>query len=108
MTPTSGLSDSNTIHDPLRGLSMLRTRAWMLAFAAGCLGAGLGAAPATPTFVNIDETIARVQKAWAQPGATPDPNAPGWNAVFDGIRRDLASYTTAKTENDRLSALGRL
>ncbi len=87
---------------------MNRSRAWALALMAGWLGVSLGAAPATPTYIQIENTIARVQANWAKPGATPDPNAPGWNLLFDAIRRDLVAYTKATTENDRLKSLGRL
>ncbi|MDB5353241.1 MAG: hypothetical protein JWN86_4488 [Planctomycetota bacterium] len=87
---------------------MQRTRTWMFALMAGGLAFNLGAAPATPTYINVEAAIARVQQAWATPGVTPDPNAPGWNALFDAIRRDLVGYTTAKSEDDRLRALGRL
>ena len=84
---------------------MERTRRWVLGLA---LAASLGAAPATPTYVAVESAIARVQEAWSKAGATADPNAPGWNALFDAIRKDLASYTAAKSEDDRLRALGHL
>lgn len=87
---------------------MERTYAWTLALVAGTLGVALGAAPATPTYTSIDAKIARVQQAWAAPGATPDPNAPGWNGLFDVVRKELVAYTNAKTEDDGLRALGRL
>lgn len=86
---------------------MERTHRWVLGLAfAASLGAG--PAPATPTYVAVEAAIARVQDAWAKPGATPDPNAPGWNALFDAIRKDLASYTAARTEDERLRALNHI
>lgn len=87
---------------------MKRSRAWTLALLAGCLGVSLGAAPATPTYIHIENIIARVQEGWSKPGATPDANAPGWNLMFEAIRRDLRAYTYAKSEDDRLKALGNL
>ena len=56
---------------------MERSRAWMPALVAGWLLASLGAAPATPTYVNVEAVMARVQQAWAAPGGQADPNAPG-------------------------------
>ena len=86
---------------------MERTRRWVVGLAlAASLGAG--PAPATPTFIAVESAITRVQEAWSKPGAMADPNAPGWNALFEAIRKDLASYTTAKSEDDRLRALGHL
>jgi hypothetical protein len=86
---------------------MERTRAWLVGLA---IAASLGAAPApaTPTYVAIEAAICRVEEAWAKPGAKPDPNAPGWNALFQAIRKDLAAYAGAGSENDRLRALGHL
>ncbi len=84
---------------------MERTRRWVLGLA---LAASLGAAPATPTYVAVEAAIARVQETWSKPGATTDPNAPGWNALFDAIRKDLASYSAARLEDDRLRSLGHL
>ena len=86
---------------------MERTRAWLVGLA---IAASMGAAPApaTPTYVAIEAAISRVQDAWAKPNAKPDPNAPGWNALFDAIRKDLAAYSGAASEDDRLRALGHL
>jgi hypothetical protein len=80
----------------------------MFTLAIGCMVAGLGAAPATPSHTGIDQTIARIRAEWARPGAPAQPNAPGWNTFFDALASDLSSYSTARTEGDRLRALGRL
>ena len=87
---------------------MKRIRAGSLALIVAGLGACLGAAPATPSFVNVEAVIAKVRQEWARPGATPDPNAPGWNALFDSVAKDLAAFSSAKTEDDRLRSLNHL
>jgi hypothetical protein len=83
---------------------MERSRTWVLLLAM----AGLGAAPAAPTSLGVEKTIERIRADWAKPGARPQPNAPGWNALFDRITADLKSYATARSEDDRLLALDRL
>ena len=87
---------------------MKRTGIYTLVMVAGSLGTCLAGAPATPSYVNIEAAIEKVEQDWAAPGATVDPNAPGWNALFDSIRKNLTAYTNAKTEAERLVPLGRL
>ena len=72
------------------------------------LGVALGAAPAAPSYQLVESAIARVRSDWAKPGVAADPNAPGWNALFDALLRDLRTYATATTDADRLTALGRV
>src|SRR5262245_31919449 len=68
----------------------------------------LGAAPAAPTYHAIEATITRIRGEWAKPDARPQPNAPGWNALFDAAVADLRAYASAISERDRLEALNRL
>ncbi len=85
---------------------MLRTRARTLPLAAVCLWTCLAAAPAPPTYVNVEAVIGRVEKGWA---TTPDPNAAGWQALFAAVRQDLANYSApTATEDDRLRSLNHL
>jgi hypothetical protein len=70
--------------------------------------ASLGAAPASPSYYEVQQSIARVRAAWEKPGARPDPNAPGWNAFFEAIEGQLRAYGAATDEDGRLRALGRL
>ena len=79
-----------------------------LGLAAWILGVALGAAPAAPSYHGIERTIAQVREDWKQAGARPQPNAPGWEAFFDAVSRDLHAYATAETEDARLRPLGRL
>src|SRR4051812_9634854 len=72
-----------------------------------CLGAGAGAAPATPSYHAIEKTIGRVKEAWAKPDAAKVANAEGWKTLFDGLLKDLRAYTRADSEADRLAALAR-
>jgi hypothetical protein len=79
---------------------------WTLVFAG--LLAGLGAAPAAPSYIAVERSIQDVRSTWAQPGAPANPNAAGWNGLFDSTLADLRAYSSAQTENDRLVALARL
>jgi hypothetical protein len=87
---------------------MNRSRAWMLMLAAGCLGVGLAAAPATPSYLGVEQAIARLRAEWSKPGTHLGPNVATWESFFDGLARELNAYSTARTEEDRLGALGRL
>lgn len=73
----------------------------------GMLGS-MGAAPATPSYQPVIASIDRVRADWARPGAAVDPNAPGWNVLFDALTQDLKTYSSATTEHDRLVALNRI
>ena len=65
-------------------------------------------APAAPTYVGVERTIESIRQAWAKPGARPEPNADGWNALFDALLDDLRAYGQAQNEADRLTALDRV
>src|SRR3954469_13176616 len=69
---------------------------------------GLGAAPAPSSCQGVERTIDEVRRAWAQPSARPQPNAPGWNAFFDALRAEFRTYATAPDDNSRLVSLNRL
>jgi hypothetical protein len=87
---------------------MERTRVWTLGLAVAALAASLGAAPAAPTSLGVERTIARIRADWAKPGAPAQPNAAGWNALFDRLGEDLRAYASAPTEDDRLRVLDRI
>ena len=68
---------------------------WLMALGiAGCWaglpGGGRQAAPAAPTYVGVERTIESIRQAWAKPGARLEPNADGWNALFDALLERLA------------------
>ncbi len=52
-------------------------------------------APAPPTYVGVEQSIQSIRQAWARPGARPEPNADGWNALFDALLGDLQAYSQA-------------
>lgn len=79
-----------------------------LAGVALAVVASLGAAPAAPSYYEIQQSIERVRASWNQPGAPAQPNAPGWNAFFDAMTAQLRAYAAATDEDGRLRALGRL
>lgn len=83
---------------------MKRSRAVIVMLAAGLLGA----APAAPTSVGVDQVIDKIQADWKRPGAPSYPNAPGWEAYFDRLKAELSAYATAKDEGERLRSLDRL
>jgi hypothetical protein len=61
-----------------------------------------------PSYQGVERVIAETRAAWARPGTVPQPNAPGWNALFDALRAECHDYATAPSENDRLVALNRV
>lgn len=67
----------------------------------------LGAAPAASSYNAVEGTIERIRAEWAKPDAPAQPNAPGWNALFDALVADLQSFTAATNEAERLAALNR-
>ncbi|APW62810.1 hypothetical protein [Paludisphaera borealis] len=69
---------------------------------------GAQAAPAPSNYSNIEKSISVIRQGWARPGATQDPNAPGWNVFFTAILDDLKAYSQAPTPADRLTPLNRL
>jgi hypothetical protein len=66
------------------------------------------AAPATPSYAGVEQTIQAIRQAWSGPGAPPQPNRPGWDAFFDAVLADLQSYAKAESEVQRLESLGHL
>ena len=68
----------------------------------------LGAAPAAPSYVGVEQTIEGIRKSWASPGAPPQPNQAGWDVLFDALQSDLKAYAKADSESSRLEALSRI
>lgn len=68
----------------------------------------LGAAPATPSYHVVERTVQKIRGDWAKPGAPAQPNAAGWNALFDATLQNLQAYGSASSENERLVTLNRL
>jgi len=66
------------------------------------------AAPATPSYQGVEQTIQAIRQSWSSPGAPPQPNRPGWDALFDAVLSDLRSYAKAEGETERLEALDHL
>ncbi len=76
--------------------------------AAGWPKGPVHAAPATPTYVGVERTIESIRQAWAKPGARVDPNADGWNTLFDSLLQDLRNYAKADNDGDRLTAINQV
>ncbi len=89
----------------------MRSVKWLLVMGmAGCLGwsgrEAIGqAAPAPPTYVGVERTIETIRRAWSAPGARPEPNADGWNALFHTLLENLRGYAQAADDTERLTAL---
>jgi hypothetical protein len=66
------------------------------------------AAPATPSYLGVEQTIQAIRQSWSSPGARPQPNRPGWDAFFDAVLAELQSYAKAENETERLESLDRL
>jgi hypothetical protein len=76
--------------------------------AALALAAGLGAAPAAPSYYSVERAIQQIRDDWKKPGATPSPNAPGWDAFFSALLNDFQAYANAQSEADQLVSLNRI
>jgi hypothetical protein len=66
------------------------------------------AAPAPPTSIGVERTIASIRQALSRPGAGPVPNADAWNRLFNTLLEEFQAYAGAKDEAGRLSALNRI
>src|SRR5258707_9363805 len=87
---------------------MRRLRLFKLFLATGCLGIGLGAAPATPSYHGVERAIDEIRQSWAKPSAPAQPNAQGWNAFFDAMLGELRKGSQATSERERLLSFNRL
>ena len=67
--------------------------------------AASAAAPVTPSYQGVEQKIQAIRQAWTKPGASAQPNRPGWDALFDALLADLRDYGKAEQPNDRLAAL---
>jgi hypothetical protein len=68
----------------------------------------LGAAPSATSYFGVEQTITKIQDAWSQEGARPQPHAAGWNAFFDSLRGAFQAYSKAQTSSEQLRVLDRL
>ncbi|MBX6312738.1 MAG: hypothetical protein IRY99_07460 [Isosphaeraceae bacterium] len=71
-------------------------------------GAGIGAAPAAPSFSGVQQVIEQIRADWQKRGENAPKQAPGWNAYFDALLAELRNYETARTETDKIRSLDRL
>lgn len=62
-------------------------------------------APAAPSFHSVEQAVGKIRAGWARPGAAAQPNATGWNAIFDALLGDLHAYAAATTDAGRLGSL---
>lgn len=92
----------------------MRVPRWLIVLGiSGSMGwtvreAAAQAAPAPPTYVGVERTIASIRQGWSQPGARPEPNADGWNSLFNTLVEQLQAYAGAEDEAARLTALNRV
>lgn len=86
---------------------MRRVGLYSLVLTAWVTGAALAATPA-PNYSQITRTIETIRADWAKPGAIPQRNAAGWNALFEAVTGDLRAYSAAPEESQRLVALNQL
>jgi hypothetical protein len=66
------------------------------------------AAPATPSYLGVEQTIREIRQSWLSAGAPRQPNRPGWDAFFDAVLADLQSFAKAENETHRLESLDHL
>ena len=67
--------------------------------------AARAAAPVTPSYQGVERTIQAIRKSWDAPGAAPQPNRPGWDAIFDAVLNDLREYGKSAGDSDRMAVL---
>ena len=65
-------------------------------------------APAAPTYLGVEQRIESIRQSWAKPGARSEPNADGWNSLFQMLQQQLQAYGQAADDAGRLTALNRL
>lgn len=85
----------------------------MMAGLAGCLGmaareAAGQQAPAAPSYIGVEKRIESIRQSWTKPGARPEPNADGWNSLFNTLEQQLQAYGQATDDVGRLTALNQL
>jgi hypothetical protein len=68
----------------------------------------MAASPAPTSYTGVEKAISSVRLGWSQPGAAADPNAAGWNALFDALLIDLREYSRADGSEARLAPLNRI
>jgi hypothetical protein len=89
---------------------MERTRAGTWITAAWLVAAGLGAAPAPPTYVGVAGKIDKIQTDWntANYSETDNPYGGGWTQFFGSVSRNLDRYCRSGSIDERVEALNRL
>jgi hypothetical protein len=90
----------------MRGTARRLTATVILAF--GTCGLARGAAPAPPSYVAIEQTIASLRKSWSGPGGQPNSLEGSWNTLFDSLLAELKAYTKAGSDPDRVAAMSKL
>jgi hypothetical protein len=80
----------------------------LVALGVGNTSTAKAAAPASSTYIGVEKTISKIRDSWSRPGAVADPNAPGWNLLFDALLANLHAYAQAENQPDRLITLNRI
>jgi hypothetical protein len=86
----------------------MRRSMMLLAIGLGLVVEANGASTAPPSYHGVKGSIDSIRRSWATPGARPQPNAAGWNTLFDALLNDLDGYGKAGSEQERLAALERV
>ena len=66
------------------------------------------ATPPATSYAGVEKNIASIRQGWSRPGAVKDPNARGWNVLFDSLLGDLNEYSKAENSTARLTPLNRI
>src|SRR5271165_5025715 len=82
-----------------------RLRAAALVLCLGCSGVGRAAAPAPPSYLEVQQSIEAIRQSWSRPENQRQPNRPGWDALFDALLADLNAYGAADNDASRLESL---
>jgi len=76
-----------------------------IAVASALIVATRAAAPVTPSYQGVEQTIQAIRKSWDAPGAAAQPNRPGWDALFDALLNDLREYGKPPGDSERMAVL---
>ena len=62
---------------------MVRLLFASIAVSCGLVLAASAAAPVTPSYQRVEQSIQAIKKSWESPGATASPNRAGWDVLCD-------------------------
>ncbi len=89
---------------------MNRLHVWALALTMGTVGAGMAAAaaPATPSYINVEDAIKAIRSSWENPQGDDVRRSEGWSSFLGEVEQGLQNYVAARDRSGQQIALDRL